>query len=105
MSKQEKMAPFGYYVQVFKYHDGSEHIPVDIIRILPDERLGVRASYCRDDSDVWAALLWSCAPRRNYSKIVDYGSFTAEYRKLETLEEAVALTGQQNALTAVPNYK
>lgn len=101
MSKADKMAPVGYYTQKFVYFDGYVSIPQDIVRITDLGGGNVKAHYFRPGYDRWAALLWSCAPRRAYDKIHQHGSFTSTYQRHDTLEQAVAACGLTDALSAV----
>lgn len=90
--KSDKLAPIGFYVQVLTYPDGRVRIPQSITRIYPDGKGDVSCAYC-DGSLVFHTLLWSCAPRKNFAKPKNHGSFVETWEWYEGLDEAAHRAG------------
>lgn len=101
MNKADKTAPVGYYTEAHIHADGAVIFHKDIVRITDKGNGDVKAHYFRPGHTRWAALLWSCAPRRAYDKVKPCGSFATQWRRYDTLEDAVAACGLTEALAAV----
>jgi hypothetical protein len=98
MSKIDKLAPPGYYVQIITSPMGVD-IADSIEYVSPTGMCSyVRALFAKENKpSEWTRLFWTCAPRKNWATVKKDGIISTVYERFETYKDAKFRLDLENA--------